>query len=152
MPGSVDDMLDFLWGLLLLLCFAHVLVFCGRANAEVRQLSLDVRKMKDARLAYYPNKNDFTSYVGLNWDVGHKLGLGLDTFWENRTYFYGDSAQVRYIGWEFDVGVGTDKIQLIYHHHSEHRADSDRYGQYSTGAKFPLENSFGVKLCFIGCK
>ena len=136
----------------LILLFAVAANECTKAQAEVRELSLDVRKISEMRHAYYPGKEDFKNYVGLNWDVGTEIpSTPIDLYWDNRTYFYGDSAQVRHVGWEFEAGVGSKYAKLFYYHHSEHRMDSDRFDKYATGAKFPIENSVGVRLCFIGC-
>lgn len=119
-------------------------------KAEVTELSLDYRKMKDKRDPYFPDKTDWTNYVGLNWGVrGYKL-----LFWDNQVFFYGDDAQVRKVGWHFTSGVHvTDFIDLTYHHESEHSADMGRYEEPGiVKPRFPLENSYGVRFNFLDKK
>jgi len=116
-------------------------IFAPTAAAlDTTHLSLEVRKMDTVghkRHAYYPEKDDWRGYVGLNWNV--ESGYW---YWNNRTYFYGDQSQVRHIGWEWESGFHYKGLYLFWYHHSEHTADDVS----ATGAKFPLEDSLGVRI------
>ena len=118
-----------------------ILFLSSLASAEVTQLSLEVRQMKKYRDPYFPGKEDWRGYAALNWDVLYWDRL----FWENKTYFYGDYSQVRKIGWQYDLGLRFNSVDVFYHHRSEHDAD---HGSEETGriTGFPLEDSFGVKI------
>ncbi len=126
-----------------------LLLWCGEVQAEVTQLSLDVRKFGGAiRDPYYPGKDDFENYVGLNWDL-----MGFQTLtWENTVYFYGDDAQVRKVGWHFDVGLKLNEyFTVIHNHQSDHDVDHDRNDpQFGNRPKFPLQNSYGLRFNFLG--
>ena len=93
------------------------------------------------RDSYFPGKRDWRGYAGLNWDIS----LWKYVFWDNKTYFYGDDAQVRKIGWQYDLGLRFEAVDIFYHHLSEHDAD---HGKDETGRieKFPLENSYGIRI------
>lgn len=124
-----------------------VMMFSSVGYAEVTELSLDGRKMKDARLPYFPGKTDFENYVGLNVRVqGWKF-----IFTDLNAYFYGDEAQVRYVGLKFTSGFHLNEyVDINYHHESSHSADQARNDPlYPDRAKFPIENSFGFRINFI---
>lgn len=117
------------------------LLLSQSASAEVKQLSLELRHTKVFRDPYFPDKSDWLGYVGLNWDTMFWEML----FWNNKTYFYGDRSQVRKIGWEYDLGLRFDAVDVFYHHRSEHDAD---HGPAETGriSRFPLEDSYGIRI------
>lgn len=124
-----------------------VMLFSSIARAEVTELSLEAGRLKDARLPYFPGKQDFQNYVGLNWGLqGYKI-LYLDS----TAFFYGDEAQVRYVGLHFTSGFHlTENISVFYKHKSEHAVDEAKNDpMYPNRGKFPIENSFGFKLDFI---
>ncbi len=110
------------------------------ALAKITEMSLEVRQMKTLRHAYYPEKRDWTGFVGLNWKW-QKGGV----YWDNQTAFYGDSSQVRHIFWEYEMGYSFKHVDLFYYHKSEHIADSNPQDVGSSD-RFPLEDSFGVRI------
>lgn len=127
--------------------FFIFLMLLDTAHAEVKEFNLDLLRLKDYRDPYYPGKDDFKSYVGLNWNVGAYDRL----FWDNTVFMYSDSYQVRNVGWKFDAGLKlTDNFSLIYHHLSRHDLDHAREDLEFGGnrPKFPIENSFGVRVDF----
>lgn len=114
---------------------------------EAKELSLDLRKVSIKRDPYYVNKDDWYSYVGLNWDISILSYM----FWDNKVFFYGDRAQVRKIGWHYDMGIRvTNQIDFYWHHESEHDADHDKADpDFPERGRFPIENSYGVRLKFL---
>ena len=116
-----------------------VFIFSTSSLARVKELSLEVRKIKTLRHAYYPQKRDWRGFVGLNWNLVDKHDL---FFWNNQTAFYGDDSQVRHIYWKYDIGVKYKCVKLVYHHKSEHSADHNKFDIGHTD-RFPLEDSFG---------
>lgn len=113
------------------------------SEARVKELSLEIRKIETLRHAYYPEKDDFFGYVGLNWAIENKKQW---LYWDNTVAFYGDKSQVRHIFWEYRVGLKATKwLDIFYYHKSEHTADANR-DDIGHPSKFPLQNSIGVKI------
>lgn len=119
------------------------LLFCSSTFSfaqEIKHLSTDFRSVQpNGRRAMWDDDKEFTSYVGLNWNVG----FGDIIFWDNRTYFYGDGAKVQEIGWEYKFGVNlTSKVNVHWFHHSEHWADIKPY----PNKKFPVTDAIGINI------
>jgi len=114
---------------------------------EARELSMDVRKISILRDGYYPGKDDWYSYVGLNWNVSSYRIL----YWENTVFFYGDRSQVRKIGWHYNLGAHvTNYVDFYWHHESEHDADhAQNDADFPGRGRFPIENSYGIRVNFL---
>lgn len=112
----------------------------GWVLSDVSKLSLEARKIKTLRHPYYPLKDDWRGYMGLNWE--YTKGW---LFHDNRVFYYGDKSQVFSIGWEFEIGYTSKYFDIYWHHLSEHVADHNREDIQHV-AKFPLEDSIGFRL------
>ena len=105
-------------------------------------LNLELRKTEFKRHAYYPEKRDWRGYTGLNW--GYR-GLWDTVYWENTVYSYGDNAQYRHVGWQWELGAKYKAFKVFYHHHSEHAMDANNT-DIGHPDKWPIEDSFGIKM------
>ena len=117
--------------------FLLLLLFCTPLHAEVRELSLDLKRM--------PFQRDFIFPEQTAW--GHEVKLTADVslwryFQDNQIIgrTYGD--RFRYVSWEFDHGFHIlPWLDVIHSHKSEHAMDI-------YVAKFPVRDSYGVRLRF----
>ena len=114
-----------------------LMLFSMTAKAEVRELSLDLKRMPFQRDFMFPEQLNWQHEVRLNADVDlwryfqdHKI--------TGRTY--GD--RFRYVSWEFDHGFHIFPwLDVIHSHKSEHAMD--RYLE-----RFPVRDSYGIRLRF----
>ena len=89
----------------------------------------------------------------LQMQAGSALNLRLRVlqylYWDNRFHMDMDTtSQVRAAGWQWEGGLhipGTP-VDLYEHHHSRHVLDREN----PRGDKFPLENTYGIRLRLIG--
>jgi len=114
-----------------------LLLFCTPLHAEVRELSLDLKRMPFQRDFMFPDQTDWGHEVKLT------AGMGLGIYFQNnqvtgRTY----GSRFRYVAWEFDHGITIlPWLELIHSHKSEHAMDI-------FVDKFPVRDSYGIRLKF----
>ena len=109
---------------------------------EAEHVSVDFFKTIKKRDAYLVEDSDsFTS--GNNFNL--KLRI-LEVFrWDNKLHINSTSAQIRHVGWEFEVRMDYfTPIQPFYYHFSQHALERDR----GNGA-FPVEDKYGLRFIFI---
>lgn len=69
-------------------------------------------------------------------------------FWDNTVHSYTNSSQYYLVSWELRLGARlTQWLDLFYEHHSQHILD-----QTYPHMKFPVEDSWGIKLYIYGGK
>lgn len=121
-----------------------ILLTSQPAQSKINGLSLEIKRMLFLRHAYYPEKSDWRGFVGLNWNISNKNDW---LYWDNQSAFYGDNSQVRHIFWQYEVGFRYETVDVFYYHKSEHTADANRE-DIGHPSKFPLEDSFGIRINF----
>lgn len=107
------------------------------AQAKVRELSLDLKRMPFQRDYLFPERTNWGHEVRLNadMDVGPYF---LDNTITGRTY----DSRFRYVAWGFDHGFHlTPWLDVIHSHLSEHAIDLYR-------DKFPVRDSYGIRIRF----
>ena len=132
-----DDRIELKLDKILLL----LLLVCTPLRAEVRELSLDLKRMPFQRDFMFPGQTE--------WQAETKLTANV-TLWR---YFqdnqitgrtYGD--RYRYVSWEFTHGFTlTPWLDVIHSHKSQHTIDL-----YSD--KFPVTDGYGIRLKFVETK
>lgn len=86
-------------------------------------------------------------------DLQMDLGIADLLYWRNRFHMGSDEFKhVKYVGWEYEVGVDTSRVtshtipvELFQHHHSQHGLEYVN----PRGDKFPVEDTYGIRLKFI---
>ena len=81
-----------------------------------------------------------------DWQFEIRNATKLDSrflFWENTFHFRTAQGKVRHVGLEYYIGLHVlSFIDVFKYHHSQHVTEVDR-------SKFPLEDSYGVRLFLI---
>jgi len=66
--------------------------------------------------------------------------------WKNRVWTNGHNAQLRTVGWEYDISIALhENVSVFHYHHSQHSMD-----EFTNAARFPLRNYFGMRFNFLG--
>jgi hypothetical protein len=107
------------------------------AQAKVRELSLDLKRMPFQRDFLFPDRTNWGHEVRLNadMDVGPYF---LDNTITGRTY----DSRFHYVAWGFDHGFHlTPWLDVIHSHLSEHAIDLYR-------GTYPVRDSYGVRIRF----
>lgn len=136
----------FLWNYLTIIGFAisSGTYSFGQVPLKATKLSVEHKKIKNKRDPYFPDKGDWTNKTDLLWDVN----LYNRVFWENNTYMEMDYA-VRHIGWHYKLGISpSGYFDFVWEHHSRHVAEALPPEGID---KFPVEDSYGIRLNFIPC-
>ena len=123
--------------------FTLIWASCARGEeypVKVRELSLDVMKIKNNRNAYIPqHKDEFKYHMGLNWN----LNITDWVRWDNKVAFNTSDSVVKEIWWEYEIGAKVVKgVEVFHYHRSEHVADEEN----PAGMNYPLRNYFGLRL------
>lgn len=114
-----------------------LMLFSMTAKAEIRELSLDLKRL--------PFQRDFMFPEQLNW--GHEVRLNADVdlwryFQDNQIIGRTYNDRFRYVSWKFDHGFHIFPwLDVVHSHQSEHAMD--RYLD-----KFPVRDSYGIRLRF----
>lgn len=70
----------------------------------------------------------------------------------NTVHTEGTESQLQTVGWHYEMGIRMNsQISIFHEHHSRHRLDSevaDTGRDPSSRTKFPVEDSYGVRLQF----
>lgn len=73
-------------------------------------------------------------------------------YWNNNVHTEGVVAKVETVGWHWELGLHLlDNVDLFHEHHSRHRMDDTTPIDYDGNGKpdkFPVEDSYGIKLIF----
>jgi hypothetical protein len=114
-----------------------LLLLTSAAEAKVRDLSLDLKRMPFNRDLLFPEKEYWGYETRLNADV--QLGnFFMDNQITGRTY----DSRYRYVSWGFDIGYRlTPWLDLVHSHLSQHAVDLYR-------DRFPIVDSYGIRLRF----
>jgi hypothetical protein len=108
------------------------------AEAKVRELSLDLKRMPFQRDFLFPDRTNWQAETKLTADVSIGRWF-LDNQITGRTY--GD--RYRYVAWEFDTGLYIlPWLDILWSHKSEHAIDLYR-------DKFSVRDSYGIRLKFV---
>jgi hypothetical protein len=108
------------------------------AEAKVRELSLDLKRMPFQRDFLFPDRT--------NW--GHEVSLIADMnigrwFIDNKIIGRTYDSRFRYIAWDYDTGFNVlPWLDILWSHKSEHALDLYR-------DKFPVRDSYGIRLKFV---
>ena len=108
-----------------------------KAYAEVKELSLDLKRMPFQRSYLFPGQT--------NW--GHEVRLTADGeigpwFLNNRLTGRTYNSRFHYVGWEYDTGFHlTPWLDIIKSHESQHAIDLFR-------DKFEVVDSYGLRIKF----
>ena len=135
-------------------------VLTGTATAQTSEPSVHVFSLREFALDQYRIDNHRDSYLdyedpdgatGEHWIGGIAAEFTIDfikrgdwgLYFDNRVHSAGTNAQIREVGWRYDLGLqlGPD-VQAYWAHHSRHVLDAERED------RFPLDNSFGVRATF----
>jgi hypothetical protein len=106
-------------------------------HAEVRELSLDLKRMPFQRDYMFPDQTDWDAETKLT--ANGSIGLWfIDNQITGRTY----GSRYRYVSWEFNHGINIlPWLDIIHSHKSEHAIDL-----YLD--KFSVRDSYGIRLKF----
>jgi hypothetical protein len=107
------------------------------AQARVKELSLDLKRMPFQRDYLFPDRTNWGHEVRLNAD-GEIGRFFMNNQVTGRTY----DSRFRYVSWGFDVGFHVFPwLDVVHSHLSEHAIDLYR-------DKFPVRDSYGIRLKF----
>lgn len=109
---------------------------------DTEEISIDTWRTTARRDSYQP------AYTG-QWTSGSQFNFDLRMFqifrWDNHLHLDSTDAQIRNVGWRFDIFMDFYKpIQPFYHHHSQHSLDSSEHAI----DRFPLEDEYGLRFLF----
>ncbi len=141
----------------LLLLLVALLPLAQRAQGD----ELHIMSLRDFDLDYSSIRNHRDSYLQYDdcyKDTGNecfRYGIATDftidlvgqgnygLYWGNRVHSAATNAQMREIGWMYELGLqlGPD-VQIYADHHSRHVLDADR------PERFPLDNFYGIRVTF----
>jgi hypothetical protein len=110
---------------------------------------MEMWKTANNRDPYWPYQ-DLKNATDEHWRDGAATIFNLDLlsydryrlYWNNRAHMDNTNSQVRQVGWEWEMGLSVPKLDVFYHHHSQHLLDED------STLKFPLENKYGIRFNF----
>lgn len=78
--------------------------------------------------------------------------------WRNHIHAEGTDAKYETVGWQFELALPVlPQVEIIYQHHSQHTMDRPQSEHHTDGTRawkgFPVQDSYGVRMCFLGnCK
>lgn len=116
----------------------------------------DTIRLTDAYMDYKQFlPNGFSPYMPSSSDLNKEIDLHVNTeifrygYWNNQVWSLWDQGQVRWFGWEYEVGVhATSFIDIFYNHFSRHEADKDNRFHSLYQEKYPVEDSIGIRFYF----
>lgn len=132
-----------------------LLLWSNTAFAEFRLLDLDYFDMRGARFGANRDpltpdipSEDYTGRVSTQFNL-RLLEVG---YWDNRVHTEAIQSKVQTVGWHWELGIRlTNTISFFHEHHSRHRMDDVYPYDYDGNGKpdkFPVEDSYGIKLIF----
>lgn len=124
------------WQYWMIICLVLVSAW-EYARSDLRNATVEYRRiLPGARLLEVPQSREFDA-LELDLDVG----IVGSFYWDNRIHLIADSAQVRWVGWQYEVGAGPwHGVQVFAQHHSQHELDGTH-----PFSRFPFENSVGFR-------
>lgn len=120
---------------------------------DLDSFSMTAAKFGDNRDPMLPQQQqgDWTGRAAAEFN----LRLAEVFYWNNNVHTEGVSAQVKTVGWHWELGLHASKyLDFFYEHHSRHvmEGSSPQYIDPSTGIatdqKYPVEDSYGIRLKF----
>lgn len=133
--------------------FAMASSFLPKEPLTLDLMALKVTKFTCNRDPQIPELecSDWRGRVAAQFD----LGLLKYGFWRNDVHAEGTEAKFMTVGWHWELGAKLGKqVELIYEHHSRHTMDKEQpYSwtpdtDYLRQNKYPVEDSFGVRIIF----
>lgn len=128
------------------------------ANAQYRLLDIDRINMEFARFGCNRDPiipeldcGDWRGRTSINAD----LRILSNIYWKNNIHGEGTTAAYKTMGWKFELGINISRyLDLFYLHHSRHVLDQNAathisYDGKHTMTKFPVEDSYGIRLIFF---
>lgn len=101
-----------------------------------------------------PNDPEAGTYDFEHWLYGAATGFDLNLirykelrlYWDNLVHMKGTNHQVRHVGWEWKLGINIipGKVDIYYHHHSQHVLERDR----EPHSGYPLLDELVLKMTF----
>ncbi len=115
-------------------------------SLKLTEMSVEYYKFDGRRDSYFPEHDERDWVAGSK--VNYTLGVLKYFYWFNSLHFEMDNTpQIRSGGWEFEAGIKPFKWLDIYkHHHSQHVFEAVN----SDGQRFPVVDSYGVRLNLVG--
>lgn len=152
-------MRSFFWGVVFMWVIVLVVTLFGTTAkaAELHLLSLeemsfeiyDIADHQDSYMGYQDpdhaeaGEEAWLGGFAANFDVDLLKYSDWGLYWLNRVHGEGTNAQVRQVGWEYELGLQLGpKLELYWLHHSQHVLDAERDDHY------PLDNFYGARLTF----
>ena len=120
---------------------------------ELEQFSLKFARFGCNRDLQTPNL-DCYEYVGR---VAAEFDLRLLNdwlYWNNEVHGEGTRSKFETMGWHYELGLDLGKVQLFWEHHSRHVMDREQPYYWDDPisswhqAKYPVEDSYGIRLIF----
>lgn len=145
----------------LFICVLLLLGFIYKCEAGASELKLlDVESLDITIAKFGCNREPMTpqyecrDYLG-RVAANFNLRLFEHGYWKNQVHTEGLEAQVKTVGWHWELGVRVHSaLDVFYEHHSRHVMEGDqplyyneRLDQQARG-KFPVEDSYGIRLKF----
>lgn len=120
---------------------------------EIDKMDLEYSKLNPSnRDPYAPEYTDrWKDRTSLKWNLEV---LNRVLFWDNNVHMETvDTGQVKTLGWEFYAGAHLGKyLDFFHYHHSRHIEDEPPQQDYNypdSSSKFPVEDSWGVRIHLI---
>lgn len=117
---------------------------------DVEELNMEYFKYEGQyRDSYYVHGDSNPIQMSSGAALNMRLQVANYLYWDNRFHLDNDDGnRVRAAGWQWEAGARIPWVPLDFfqHHHSRHILDI----QNPRGDKFPLENTYGVRIHFIG--
>lgn len=120
---------------------------------ELQEFSLKLAKFGCNRDPQTPDLDcyQYRGRVAANFD----LRLVNDwLYWNNEVHGEGTKAKFETMGWHYEFGLDLGKVRFYWEHHSRHTLDRpqpyywDELGDSWKRVKYPVEDSYGIKLIF----
>jgi hypothetical protein len=119
---------------------------------KLNDFYLDVYKVADNQRVH-----QVELLPGEDWSQGTSANYSLDLIrtekyrmrWDNKVHGEATNKQFRQVGWQYDLSIGTGRIDIFHSHHSQHLMDMDNGGGQQGLMAFPLENRYGIRIHFM---
>lgn len=130
---------------------------------EPDKLSFETSKIYTYRDLYIPDytvaearptetgQEEYWLYgMGFNFNINLLRKNNLRAiYWDNRVNMVATNKQVRYVAWDYKIGTNLieDRLNLFYHHKSEHWLEGDRDSEVEYD--YPLLDEITLELVFL---
>lgn len=140
--------------------FAFIVLFMSSMAEAGQYRLLDVDQLNMELAQFGCNRDPMVPEIECgDWrgraEINADLRLITYMYWKNRVHGEGTNAAFKSVGWNYELGINVSKyIDVFYLHHSRHPLDQGNAvhtssdGSYTLRNKFPVEDSYGVRLIF----